>query len=60
MKTVTIILLGLIVLIALFSYSTFEAKPKKKPNPCKGITSMAECPEIGCGGDSLLNRKKNA
>lgn len=54
-----------LILLAFFSLavvgSTFAAKTKK-PKPTCGATSSqreGDCPDQGCGGDALLNRRKN-
>lgn len=48
--------LCLFSLLVVFCFSlTVSAQP-----PCTGITSLADCPDTGCGnGDGLLNTKKN-
>jgi hypothetical protein len=52
--TVSLVLLTAACLI----FSTLGYAKKKKKSTC-GATSFENCPVEGCGGDPLLNEKKN-
>jgi hypothetical protein len=54
MKLKVILILTLCLIIPTVAYAA-----RKKAKPMCGATSFNDCPTEGCGGDPLLNEKKN-
>jgi hypothetical protein len=61
MRILKLALITSTIFSLVFVGSTFAAKKKKPKNTCGATSSQSDgdCPVEGCGGDSLLNRRKN-
>lgn len=61
MRILKIALVALAIFLLVFNSATLAAKKKKKKNTCGATSSQkdGDCPVQGCGGDPLLNRRKN-
>src|SRR6476619_5740098 len=61
MRVVKLALVPLAVFSFIFSTATFAKRPKKQKSTCGATASQrdGDCPNIGCGGDPELNKRKN-